>query len=98
MRLNSDLSLSSDYILNISFVNINSDELIMALDNLAISSGSACISAGLEPSYVLQAMGLDRQSCLNSLRFSLGRFVTKDEIDYAIEVVSQTVTDLYRTN
>jgi len=64
----------------------------MALKDLALSSGSACTSASLEPSYVLRAMGVEPELAYSSLRFSLGRFTTQEEIDYAIALVNKAVS------
>lgn len=89
--LNGDLAGGAPNILNVSFNYVDGESLIMALKDLALSSGSACTSASLEPSYVLRAMGLDEELAHSSLRFSLGRFTTEEEIDYAIELVQRSI-------
>lgn len=81
-------------ILNISFNFVEGESLIMALKNLALSSGSACTSASLEPSYVLRALGRNDELAHSSLRFSFGRFTTQEEIDYAAEKVRHAVNKL----
>jgi len=88
------LQHSCPNILNVSFTDVEGESLIMALKDLALSSGSACTSASLEPSYVLRALGLNEELAHSSLRFSLGRFTTEDEIDYAIALVQKSVTRL----
>jgi len=80
--------------LNISFNCIEGESLMMALRNLAVSSGSACTSASLEPSYVLKALGLNDELAHSSLRITLGRFTTEEEIDYSIEKICDAVTKL----
>jgi cysteine desulfurase len=80
--------------LNISFSFVEGESLIMALKDLAVSSGSACTSASLEPSYVLRALGLDDEQAHSSIRFSMGRFTTEEEIDFAIEKVRDAVVKL----
>jgi len=80
--------------LNVSFAFVEGESLIMALKDLAVSSGSACTSASLEPSYVLRALGLDDELAHSSIRFSIGRFTTAEEIDYAIAKVREAVTKL----
>lgn len=80
--------------LNVSFAFVEGESLIMSLKDLAISSGSACTSASLEPSYVLRALGLNDEMAHSSLRFSFGRFTTEDEVDYAIEQVRHAVDKL----
>ena len=80
--------------LNISFAFVEGESLIMALKDLALSSGSACTSASLEPSYVLRALGLSDELAHSSLRFSIGRYTTEDEIDYAIVQVRKAVEKL----
>ncbi len=81
-------------IMNISFGNIDGELLMMALKDLAVSSGSACSSASLEPSYVLRALGLSDQRAHSSLRITLGRYTTADEIDYALEQIQHAVEKL----
>src|SRR5665647_2487080 len=82
-------------ITNISFRNVESEGLMSGFNkNIAVSSGSACTSASIEPSYVLKALGLDDDLAHSSIRFGLGRFTTGEEIDYAIDQVSQTVLKL----
>ena len=80
--------------LNVSFAYVEGESLLMALKDLAISSGSACTSASLEPSYVLRALGLEDELAHSSLRFSIGRFTTEEEIDFAIEKIGCAVTKL----
>jgi cysteine desulfurase len=83
------------HVSNISIKHVESEGLIMGFNkNIALSSGSACTSATLEPSYVLKALGLGDELAHSSLRFGLGRFTTEEEIDYAIEQVGQTVVKL----
>jgi len=94
VTLNGDLQHSAANILNLSFANVEGESLIMALKDLALSSGSACTSASLEPSYVLRALGVGEELAHSSLRFSLGRFTTEEEIDYAIALVQKSVTRL----
>lgn len=80
--------------LNISFPYIQGEALMMALKGLAVSSGSACTSASLEPSHVLRALGRSAELAHSAIRFTLGRFTTKTDIDYAISQVTQQVTRL----
>lgn len=81
-------------IINISFNFVEGESLIMSLSDLALSSGSACTSASLEPSYVLRALGMNDELAHSSLRFSIGRFTTEEEIDYAVEKVRSAVNKL----
>ena len=81
-------------IVNISFNFVEGESLIMALKDLAVSSGSACTSASLEPSYVLRALGLEDELAHSSIRFSIGRFTTEDEIDHAIDGVCKAIERL----
>jgi len=80
--------------LNVSFSYVEGESLIMALKDLAVSSGSACTSASLEPSYVLRALGLDDEQAHSSIRFSFGRFSTEEEVDYAVLKVREAVLKL----
>lgn len=80
--------------LNVSLAFVEGESLIMSLKDLAVSSGSACTSASLEPSYVLRALGLNDELAHSSLRFSFGRFTTEEEVDYAIAQVRQAVEKL----
>ncbi|MCB5322354.1 IscS subfamily cysteine desulfurase [Yersinia intermedia] len=89
--LNGDLENGAPGILNISFNYVEGESLIMALKDLAVSSGSACTSASLEPSYVLRALGMNDELAHSSIRFSLGRFTTQEEIDYAIVLVRKSI-------
>ncbi len=80
--------------LNISFNFVEGESLIMALKDLAVSSGSACTSASLEPSYVLRAIGRNDELAHSSIRFTIGRFTTEEEIDYTIELVRSKIGKL----
>ncbi|RUO80320.1 IscS subfamily cysteine desulfurase [Idiomarina tyrosinivorans] len=79
------------HIFNISFNFVEGESLIMALKDLAISSGSACTSASLEPSYVLRALGRNDELAHSSLRFSFGRFTQPEEIDYAVDLIQKSI-------
>jgi cysteine desulfurase len=80
--------------LNVSFAFVEGESLIMALKDLAVSSGSACTSASLEPSYVLRALGREDELAHSSIRFTLGRFSTVEEVDYAIDKIRSEVERL----
>jgi cysteine desulfurase len=83
------------HVTNISFKHVEGEGLLMGFNkNIALSSGSACTSASLEPSYVLKALGLGDDLAHSSLRFGLGRFTTEDQIDYTIKSISETVLRL----
>ena len=81
-------------VLNVSFNYVEGESLIMALKDLAVSSGSACTSASLEPSYVLRALGRDDELAHSSIRFTIGRFTTEEEIDFAIEQINNSIGKL----
>lgn len=80
--------------LNLSFAYIEGESMIMAIKDLAVSSGSACTSASLEPSYVLRALGVDEELAHTSIRFGIGKFTTDEEIDFAIETINNSVQKL----
>ena len=84
---------------NLSFKNVEGQALMMSINKeIAVSSGSACTSASLEPSYVLKALGLDDELAHSSIRFSVGRFTTEEEIDFTIQQVSKAVIQLREMN
>lgn len=80
--------------LNVSFAYVEGESLMMALKDLAVSSGSACTSASLEPSYVLRALGLTDELAHSSIRFSIGRYTTEEEIDYAVNLLKTAIVKL----
>lgn len=92
--LNGDPDQRVPHNLNISVAHVDGEALIMSLQGLAVSSGSACTSASLEPSYVLKALGLDNELAHSSLRLSLGRFTTADDIDFAVAAITEQVARL----
>ena len=92
--LNGDKILRYSGNLNISFAYVEGESLISAIKELAVSSGSACTSSSLEPSYVLRAMGVDEDLAHTSIRFGIGRFTTEAEIDTAIDIVSKNIQRL----
>ncbi|UXI00717.1 IscS subfamily cysteine desulfurase [Photobacterium sp. TY1-4] len=94
MTVNGDLEQRLPNNLNISFAFVEGESLLMALKDLAVSSGSACTSASLEPSYVLRALGLDDELAHSSIRFSFGRFTTEEEVDYAVSQIRGAVEKL----
>ncbi|RBM60178.1 IscS subfamily cysteine desulfurase [Vibrio paracholerae] len=94
VTINGDLDQRVPHNLNVSFAFVEGESLLMALKDLAVSSGSACTSASLEPSYVLRALGLNDELAHSSIRFSFGRFTTEAEIDYAIELIRVAVDKL----
>tara|TARA_Y100001970_G_scaffold100672_1_gene126452 strand:+ start:1449 stop:2663 length:1215 start_codon:yes stop_codon:yes gene_type:complete len=92
--LNGDEVRRASGFLNVSFNFVEGESLIMALKDIAVSSGSACTSASLEPSYVLRAIGLKDELAHSSIRFAVGRFTTEEEVDYTIELVRDSVDKL----
>ena len=92
--LNGDEHERAAGFLNVSFNFVEGESLIMALKDIAVSSGSACTSASLEPSYVLRAIGLKDELAHSSIRFGLGRFTTEEEVDYTVNLVRDSVEKL----
>jgi cysteine desulfurase len=92
--VNGDLEKRIPHNLNVSFNFVEGESLIMAVKDLAVSSGSACTSASLEPSYVLRALGRSDELAHSSIRFTLGRFTTQAEIDYTIDLIKRKVAKL----
>jgi cysteine desulfurase len=80
--------------LNVSFAYVEGEAMMMAIKDVAVSSGSACTSASLEPSYVLRALGVDEDMAHSSIRFGLGRFSTSEEVDFVIDLVTRAVKKL----
>jgi len=92
--VNGDLEQRVAHNLNISFNFVEGESLIMAIKEIAVSSGSACTSASLEPSYVLRALGRSDELAHSSIRFTLGRFTTEEEVDYAIKLLKAKIGKL----
>ncbi|KAF7846147.1 hypothetical protein BT93_L5142 [Corymbia citriodora subsp. variegata] len=92
--LNGDRERHYPGCVNVSFAYVEGESLLMALKDIALSSGSACTSASLEPSYVLQALGSSDESAHSSIRFGIGRFTTTSEVDYVLKAVKERVTFL----
>ena len=92
--VNGDLEQRVPQNLNISFAYVEGESMMMAIKDLAVSSGSACTSASLEPSYVLRALGRNDELAHSSIRFTLGRFNTEEEIDYAIKLLHEKIGKL----
>ncbi len=92
--VNGDMERRVPHNLNVSFNYVEGESLIMAIKDLAVSSGSACTSASLEPSYVLRALGRSDELAHSSIRFSVGRFTTEEEIDYAVRLLGDKVGKL----
>lgn len=92
--VNGDLEQRVPHNLNISFAYVEGESLIMAIKDIAVSSGSACTSASLEPSYVLRALGRNDELAHSSIRFSIGRFTTEEEIDFTIDLLHKKIGKL----
>ncbi|MBP6096969.1 MAG: IscS subfamily cysteine desulfurase [Methyloversatilis sp.] len=92
--VNGDLEARVPHNLNISFAYVEGESLIMAIKEVAVSSGSACTSASLEPSYVLRALGREDELAHSSIRFSIGRFTTEEEIDFTIDLLHRKIDKL----
>jgi cysteine desulfurase len=89
--VNGDLTHRVPHNLNVSFAYVEGESMLMAVTDLAVSSGSACTSASLEPSYVLRALGRDDELAHSSIRFTLGRFTTEEEIDFAVKLLHEKI-------
>jgi len=92
--VNGDVEHRVPHNLNISFNYVEGESLIMAVKDIAVSSGSACTSASLEPSYVLRALGRNDELAHSSIRFTIGRFTTEEEIDYTIDLLHKKIGKL----
>ncbi|WP_020647614.1 IscS subfamily cysteine desulfurase [Methyloversatilis discipulorum] len=92
--VNGDLEARVPHNLNISFAYVEGESLIMAIKEVAVSSGSACTSASLEPSYVLRALGREDELAHSSIRFSIGRFTTEEEVDFTIDLLHRKIGKL----
>lgn len=94
VTLNGSKAHRVPHITNISFADVDGEILLMALKDLALSSGSACTSASVEPSYVLRAIGVSHELAMSSLRFSIGRYTSEEDIDGAVERIHRTINTL----
>ncbi len=92
--LNGDMERRVPHNLNVSFNFVEGESLIMAIKDVAVSSGSACTSASLEPSYVLRALGRSDELAHSSIRFTVGRFTTEEEIDYTVDLIKRKIAKL----
>ena len=92
--LNGDMEHRVPHNLNVSFNFVEGESLIMAVKDIAVSSGSACTSASLEPSYVLRALGRNDELAHSSIRFTIGRFTTVEEVDYAVKLLQEKIGKL----
>ena len=92
--LNGDMEQRVPHNLNVSFNFVEGESLIMAVKDVAVSSGSACTSASLEPSYVLRALGRNDELAHSSIRFTVGRFTTVEEVDYVVKLLHEKIGKL----
>jgi cysteine desulfurase len=92
--LNGDMTQRVPHNLNVSFNYVEGESLLMAVKDIAVSSGSACTSASLEPSYVLRALGRSDELAHSSIRFSVGRFTTEQDVDFAVALLKDKVAKL----
>jgi cysteine desulfurase len=92
--VNGDMERRVPHNLNISFNFVEGESLIMAVKDVAVSSGSACTSASLEPSYVLRALGRNDELAHSSIRFTVGRFTTEQDVDYVINLLKSKIAKL----
>jgi cysteine desulfurase len=92
--VNGDITARVPHNLNVSFNYVEGESLIMAIKDIAVSSGSACTSASLEPSYVLRALGRSDELAHSSIRFTLGRFTTVEEVDFTIKLLHEKISKL----
>jgi cysteine desulfurase len=92
--VNGDMDKRVAHNLNISFNYVEGESMLMALKDIAISSGSACTSASLEPSYVLRALGRNDELAHSSIRFTIGRFTNEEEVDFTIHLVKEKIAKL----
>ncbi|WP_155717033.1 aminotransferase class V-fold PLP-dependent enzyme, partial [Burkholderia stagnalis] len=92
--VNGDMEHRIPHNLNISFNFVEGESLIMAIKDVAVSSGSACTSASLEPSYVLRALGRNDELAHSSIRFTVGRFTTEQEVDYVVNLLNSKIAKL----
>ena len=92
--VNGDIERRVPHNLNVSFNYVEGESLMMAVKDIAVSSGSACTSASLEPSYVLKALGRSDELAHSSIRFSIGRYTTEADIDYTVALLKQKVAKL----